>query len=101
MVTLVSAILREECGCRKIGGQTNNKGTDSFLVFLWRINKIISDCTESFVSGYSGLLMENENIRAEVKRKRSHLIRRIGGKLNGGEPMAVKLSMYDEVTSLQ
>lgn len=67
----------------------------------WRINKIISDCTESFVSGYSGLLMENENIRAEVKRKRSHLIRRIGGKLNGGEPMAVKLSMYDEVASLQ
>lgn len=67
----------------------------------WRTNKIISDCTKSFVSGYSGLLMENENIRAEVKRKRSHLIRRIGGKLNGGEPMAVKLSMCDEVTSLQ
>lgn len=41
--------------------------------------------------------MENENIRVEVKRKRSYLIRRIGGKLNGGEFMVVKLLMYDEV----
>ena len=42
------------------------------------MNKIISDGTESFVSGFSESLVENENIRAEVKRRRGHLIGRVG-----------------------
>ena len=35
------------------------------------------------------------------KKERSHLVRRIGGKsesFNGGEPVAMKLSLCDEIT---